>query len=68
MGHVTEPVRTYDLMNVTMICLGNRGKHYGGPLRMLEVLFTDVCRQRGHTDFRRRVRVCLRTYHGKDGV
>ncbi|MFR0733968.1 MAG: hypothetical protein ACLSHU_07035 [Oscillospiraceae bacterium] len=27
-----------------------------------------ICRQRGHTDFRRRVRVCSRTYHGKDGV
>ena len=41
MGHVTEPVRNYDLMNVTMICLGKpEGKHYGGLLRMLEVLFT----------------------------
>ena len=40
-GHVTEPVRNYDLMNVTMICLGKpEGKHYGGLLRMLEVLFT----------------------------
>ena len=27
-----------------------------------------VCRQRGHTDLRRRVRICSRTYHGKDGV
>ncbi len=40
-GHVTEPVRNYDLMNVTMICLGKpEGKRYGGLLRMLEVLFT----------------------------
>ena len=38
---MTEPVRNYDLMNVTMICLGKpEGKHYGGLLRMLEVLFT----------------------------
>ena len=40
-GHVTEPVKNYDLMNVTMICLGKpEGQNYGGLLRMLEVLFT----------------------------
>ena len=47
MGHVTEPVKNYDLMNVTMICLGKpEGENYGGLLRMLEVLFGGRCTPR----------------------
>ena len=43
-GNVTEPVKNYDLMNVTMICLGKpEGENYGGLLRMLEVLFGGRC-------------------------
>ena len=43
-GNVTEPVRHYDLLNVTMICLGSpEGARYGGLLRMLEVLFKGRC-------------------------
>ena len=39
-GNATEPVRNYDLLNATMICLGRpEGENYGGLLRMLEVLF-----------------------------
>ena len=44
MGRVKEPVKNYDLMNVTMICLGKpEGENYGGLLRMLEVLFGGRC-------------------------
>ena len=47
MGHVKEPVKNYDLMNVTMICLGKpEGENYGGLLRMLEVLFGGRCTPR----------------------
>ncbi len=43
-GNVTEPVKNYDLMNVTMICLWKpEGENYGGLLRMLEVLFGGRC-------------------------
>ena len=46
-GNVTEPVKNYDLMNVTMICLGKpEGENYGGLLRMLEVLFGGRCTPR----------------------
>ena len=46
-GHVKEPVKNYDLMNVTMICLGKpEGENYGGLLRMLEVLFGGRCTPR----------------------
>ena len=42
-----EPVKNYDLMNVTMICLGKpEGENYGGLLRMLEVLFGGRCTPR----------------------
>lgn len=41
---MTEPVKNYDLMNVTMICLGKpEGENYGGLLWMLEVLFGGRC-------------------------
>ena len=41
-GEATEPVKNYDLLSIILLCLGGpEGEHYGGILRLLDVLLSN---------------------------